>query len=252
MAKEILEIAAVAGLGGIVAYIAGVGRKSPSQDGETVWMATYAPEPAQTRPSNVGSALAGLLGSLVKSGSQSVTVPQPSKSTVSPILARSGGVSPLLDVIGAGEGGSAGYNAYYGGIKSADAPPKPLTQMTVGEVLAWQDSIDPYYRSEAAGKYQIMEDTLREMVSRGVVSKSDRYNATTQDKLGTALLQRRGLGSYQAGQISIEQFANNIAKEWAGAPVVTGENAGKSFYDKFNGNSATISVTDILSAIRRI
>ena len=60
--------------------------------------------------------------------------------------------------------------------------------MTVREVLAWQDSIDPKYRSEAAGKYQIMEDTLRDEVGKGSVSLNDVFNASTQDRLGVALL----------------------------------------------------------------
>lgn len=248
MAKEAIQLIAVAGLGGIVAYLAGVGRKSGPENGETLWLTTYSPEAAKPRSPGLGSALVGLLGSALKA------VPK-TGGTNSPILTvanKQGGLSNVLDVIGAGEGGPAGYNAYYGGIKSAHAPPKQLTKMTVGEVLAWQDSIDPLYRSEAAGKYQIMEDTLRDMVARGVVSTGETFSENTQDKLGVALMQRRGLSRYQSGEISAETFVNNLAKEWAGIPVATGKNAGRSYYDGQNGNSATIQLADILGAVRRV
>ena len=69
---------------------------------------------------------------------------------------------PLLDFIANAEhGGHPDYNAVWGGIKAKDRPPKKLVEMTIGEVLDWQDMIDPHYKSEAAGRYQIMEDTLR-------------------------------------------------------------------------------------------
>lgn len=89
-----------------------------------------------------------------------------------------GGLWPLLNLIGKAEA-PRGYDQYYGGIKSQHAPPRPLTQLTVNEVLAWQDSIDRYYNSEAAGRYQVMEDTLRGLVRAGQVSGSARFDAGT-------------------------------------------------------------------------
>lgn len=195
-------------------------------------------------------AIDGLLGKLGVFGGEMPPTPVTGRKTgVKHVKA---GVGAILDVIGRAEGGLKGYNAYYGGIAAADAPPLPVTRMTVAEVLNWQKSIDHKYNSEAVGRYQIMEDTLRELVGRGVVRPSDRFNKATQDKLGTALMKRRGLRDYQAGKISANQFADNLAKEWAGLPLTTGPRAGKSYYDKFNGNSATTTVDAVLGALKEI
>jgi len=68
-------------------------------------------------------------------------------------------VTPLLDFIGNKE--SEGYDDISGLISQSRYPVKPLTQMTIQEVLDWQESIDRFQLSEAVGRYQIMEDTLR-------------------------------------------------------------------------------------------
>lgn len=116
--------------------------------------------------------------------------------------------------------GRVDYDVVYGGIRPEHRPPKPITQMTVGEVLSWQSSIDRLYNSEAAGAGQFMEDTLRDQVRKGVVSPDDLFDATTQDKLTVSLLRRRGLDKWQAGEITTEQFGTNLAKEWASLPVL--------------------------------
>ena len=160
-----------------------------------------------------------------------------------------GGISSLLNIIGQAEA-PQGYNQYYSGIRSSDGPPRPLTSMTVNEVLAWQDSIDPKYPSEAAGRYQVMEDTLRGLVRQGKVSGGMRFDQAGQDRIARILAEGRGLNDYQSGRISAEMFANNLAREWAGLPVATGSKAGRSYYDGDGLNSATVGVNQVLAAIR--
>ena len=70
-------------------------------------------------------------------------------------------VQKLLDFIAEHESettarklGISAYNVVWGGINKADHPPRPLVEMTIGQVLAWQDSIDPRYRSEAVKNFQ--------------------------------------------------------------------------------------------------
>lgn len=75
----------------------------------------------------------------------------------------------LLDFIGSIEA-PRGYDDYYRGVSSP--PPRPLTTMTVREVLAWQDRIDRYSKSEAAGRFQIIEDTLRGLVRKHGIDTS--------------------------------------------------------------------------------
>lgn len=112
-------------------------------------------------------------------------------------------------------------NAINHGVPKHLRPAKPLTEMTVGEVLAWQRSIDPQVSSEAAGALQIMPDTLAEEIGRGTVKESDLFDKATQDKLTIGRLRFRGLDKWKSGALSREEFGTNVAKEWASLPVLT-------------------------------
>ena len=165
----------------------------------------------------------------------------------------------LLDFIAAHESegaarklGISAYDVVWGGIKAKDRPPRPLTSMTIAEVLAWQDSIDPFYQSEAAGRYQIMEDTLRGLWAEAGMRSTDLFDRAGQDKLAVALLNRRGLSGYLSGALTAETFANNLAREWASLPVVSGPKKGKSYYAGDGLNAAGVSVAPFLAAVRGI
>ena len=160
-------------------------------------------------------------------------------------------VKPLLDFIAKPESGGD-YNVVWGRIKPADRPKRPLVSMTIAEVLAWQESIDARYQSEAAGRYQIMEDTLRPLPAAADLKMYDLFNEANQDALATVLLRRRGLDKFLAGQISAEEFANNLAREWASLPVVTGPKAGRSFYAGDGLNKSHVSVDEFLAAVRAV
>lgn len=162
----------------------------------------------------------------------------------------------IFDVLGAAEG--AGYDTPYGGSKVQ--PPKPLSQMTVAEVLEWQErSVNAGSISSAAGKYQIINKTMNSLVREGTISPNDTFDQATQDRAALALMERRGLSKYRAGQISREQFANNMAKEWASLPVVTTQNRngriiqpGNSYYSGVAGNKSRISVDQFIDSIDRV
>jgi len=158
-------------------------------------------------------------------------------------------INDLLDFIAKPESGGD-YNIVWGGINPADRPKRPLVTMTIGEVLAWQDSIDARYRSEAAGRYQILEDTLRGLYAEAGMSLSDLFDAKGQDTLATALLFRRGLKDYLDDKISAEAFANRLAREWASLPLVTGTNKGRSYYAGDGLNKSHVSVDAFLAAVR--
>lgn len=124
--------------------------------------------------------------------------------------------APLLDFIAAHESegaakrlGISAYDVVWGGIAKADRPKKPLSSMTVGEVLAWQDSIDKQYMSEAAGRYQIMEDTLRGLYSEAGLTLRSRFGKTEQNRLAVALLYRRGLPDIWPGSSRPSGLATN-------------------------------------------
>ncbi len=158
-------------------------------------------------------------------------------------------VDTLLDFIAKPESGG-NFNIVYGGIKKQHRPNVPLTEMTIGEVLSWQDSIDPLYRSEAAGAFQIMEDTLRTLHVEAGLPKSALFSEENQRKLATQLLKRRGLDKYLAGKMTPEAFANELAKEWASLPVVSGPKKGRSYYAGDGLNKSHVSVEAFLAAVR--
>ncbi len=167
-------------------------------------------------------------------------------------------IKPLLDFIAEHESESAArrlkvssYDVVWSGISKKHRP-LSLQRMTVGEILNWQDSIDPIYRSEASGRYQIMEDTLRGLYAEAGVKLTDLYDARTQDRLAVQLLKRRGLDRYLAGKMTAEQFANSLAKEWASLPVVTGAKKGKSFYAGDGLNASLVDVGPFLAAVRAV
>jgi hypothetical protein len=136
----------------------------------------------------------------------------------------------LLNFIGSIEG-PAGYDDYYRGVSTG--PPRPLTSMTIREVLAWQDSIDAASPSEAAGRYQIMEDTLRGTVRANGINLDRRFDANTQDELAEILLKGRGWNPNRTDYI---KMGNSIAHEWAALPMCSGIKKGRSAYDGLAGN----------------
>ena len=160
-------------------------------------------------------------------------------------------IKTLLDFIGAAESGGD-YEIVWHGIRPASKP-KKLTDITVGEVLEWQEKMWKIgARSTAAGKYQIIYKTLQGTRRDAGVSFDDKFSPETQDKLAMTLLKRRGLDIYIAGFMSTEDFANNIAKEWASMPVVTGAAKGKSYYGGDGINKSLVSVDAFLDAVRSV
>lgn len=119
------------------------------------------------------------------------------------------------------------YDVVSGFIPRDLRPPKPLSTMTVAEVMEWQRSISGSVKSTAAGAVQVISGTLRSAVAEGIVSPEDTFNGETQNRLTIGLMRRRGLDDWQAGKISPEQFGTNLAKEWASLPVLV---------DTYNGN----------------
>ena len=158
---------------------------------------------------------------------------------------------PILDFIAKHES-RGDYDVVWGGIDRKDRPPKQITRMTIREVLAWQDEIDPHYMSEAAGRYQILEDTLRGLYRSAGLSLDDYFNEANQDALAIALMRRRGYRDWLDGKISTAKFANSLAKEWASLPVVSGPKAGRSYYDNdAAGNKSLTSVKAFLAALSK-
>jgi len=149
-----------------------------------------------------------------------------------------------------------GYNDYFGrgSSRSAAAPPKELSTMTLGEVMAWQDATTGQAESNAAGAYQFIRKTLRGLKEEAGLTGEEMFDSDLQDALAVRLMRRRGLDKYQSGEISHSTFANNLAKEWASLPVLTGTERngvpilpGQSYYKGVGSNKALVKPSELKS-----
>lgn len=132
-----------------------------------------------------------------------------------------GRFAPLLDLIAKGEArngafGTSGYDAVYSG--APIRPPKPISQMTFGEVKAYQKQlIKAGSKSTAAGRYQNIwnKGAFAEMAAQAGFKDSDIYNAENQDKLAI---------HYAGGKKQLDKWikdgnykaiTNKTAQQWA-------------------------------------
>lgn len=149
----------------------------------------------------------------------------------------------VLDLVGELEA-PQGYDQVYSGVRVS--PPRPITTMSVGEVLDWQrTAVRGGSISSAAGRYQIIRPTLQRLVNEGVVSPGARFDAATQDRLGRHLLGETG---YRAGDASTVT-ADRIARVWAALPRTSGTNPGRSYYEGIAGNHALIGTSAWLGVL---
>jgi hypothetical protein len=152
----------------------------------------------------------------------------------------------ILDFIAERAESGGNYNAYF---RNGDNTSIRFTDMTVGQVLQWQQNhVAKGSISSAVGRYQIVQKTLRGLVDKLGIDPNAKFDEALQDRLGVQLLKEAGLDAYKQGG-SKEVFANNLAKVWAGLPVVSGPNAGRSFYHDDGINKSKIPVGEFLAAL---
>lgn len=157
--------------------------------------------------------------------------------------------SSLLGTIAKGES-RGNYNAHYGNAANSETK---FTEMTVAEVLRWQeDYVKSGSPSSAVGKYQIIRPTLVGLVKQLNIDQSEVFGAPLQDRMAIALLERRGAVEYVDNKLTREQFAANIAQEWAALPKVIGENPETSYYAGDGLNEARISTDEVLGAVKHL
>ena len=97
-------------------------------------------------------------------------------------------------------------------------PPKPLTQMTLAEVDAYQTALGEQ-GATPVGRYQFNQETLRDLKQKLRLRDSDVFTPELQDRLGRALLERKGLEDYKSGKLLPDKFQNKLAGTWASIPV---------------------------------
>ena len=156
---------------------------------------------------------------------------------------------PLLNLIAKFESGG-NYNAYYGNSRNQDID---FTNMSVAQVRQWQqDYVAQGSASSAVGRYQIISTTLDGLVQELNIEPSQKFDQATQDSMAVALLERRGSVDYVNEEVTKEQFAANLAKEWAALPKIIGENPEQSYYAGDGLNKSHVAPQEVLKAIEPI
>lgn len=153
---------------------------------------------------------------------------------------------PLLNLIAKAES-NGNYNAYFGNASNTEID---FTAMSIAEVMNWQTSyVQQGSPSSAVGKYQIISPTLAGLVDELAIDTTQPFDEPTQDKLAMTLLERRGSISYVNRELDREQFAANLAKEWAALPKVLGDHPDQSYYAGDGLNKSSVKVDEVLKAI---
>ena len=151
----------------------------------------------------------------------------------------------LLNIIGQAES-NGNYNAYYG---HASNQKIQFASMSLNDVIKWQNTfVKNGSPSSAVGKYQFIRKTLQDLMRSAGVNGNEIFTQTMQDRLATVLLNRRGLSKYLSGAITKEQFADDLAKEWASLPM----DSGQSYYAGDSLNAALVSRSVVLNAIEQL
>lgn len=156
---------------------------------------------------------------------------------------------PLLHTIAEGES-NGNYNAYFGDAANSSIR---FTEMSIAEVLQWQaDHVKNGSPSSAVGRYQIIRPTLAGLVQELKIDATTPFTPALQDQLAIALLERRGALEYLDNKITREQFAANLAKEWAALPKVIGDNPADSYYAGDSLNQSRVTIHEVYSALHSL
>ncbi|MGX5775467.1 hypothetical protein [Methylorubrum zatmanii] len=155
----------------------------------------------------------------------------------------------LLDFIGSKEA-PRGYDTVYAN-KMAQMP-RPITTMTVDEVIVDGPRRTRLFGSSAAGRYQFMTATLKGLREETPTIGRMKLTPDLQDELGLRLLRRRGLDGFLAGTLSVTQFGLRLAQEWASFPVLQATKGahrqvarGQSYYAGDGLNKALVSADEV-------
>ena len=164
----------------------------------------------------------------------------------------------LLDFIGSIEA-PKGYGTIYG--NNQNKLKKPLTTMTLGEIVDAGPSWTKRFGSSAAGRYQFMRATLQGLAAQfpSDIDGSTVLDEDMQDRLAYALLLRRGFADFSAGRTAMTVFGKALAQEWASFPVLAHckgsertVRRGQSYYAGDGLNKALVPPDKVESVLRQV
>lgn len=204
-------------------------------------------------PVELSQLYAGLDTRLPPSKIQKYSKDLQSKKTTAPYPSTFEPGSPedkIIQFIRRFEAGSRGYNAVWNGNRSP-LPDLP-TNMSVCEVRDWQIAAARIQASTAIGLYQIVGGTFRKTLAEMQLPCDTIFDAHTQDRMGLHLLYGRYWAEFKSGDITVEDFAFELAGEWAAFPAPYGKNKGKSRYNGIAGNAHMIELPAYLSFLHEL
>ncbi|MFU0503998.1 lysozyme family protein [Pseudaminobacter sp. NGMCC 1.201702] len=166
------------------------------------------------------------------------------------------GAAMLLDFIGDIEA-PKGYGTIYA--NKQHKLTKPLTSMTLGDVVDAQAGWSKNHGSSAAGRYQFMKATLIDLSRELGLRGNQIFDADLQDRLAYHLLKRRGYEAFMGGQISRTEFGKRLAQEWASLPVLAATKGGsrtvkrgQSYYAGDGLNKALVAPETVEALLDRV
>lgn len=128
-------------------------------------------------------------------------------------------------------------------------PVRPLTEMTMAEVLDYQRQIRAQGTiSSAVGRYQFIYLTLHQLVEEHGISDSLIFDAEVQTYLARFLMHMCG---FYNRDTPVLQLGNCLAGVWAALPVVSGPSRGESAYAADGINKAFVSPEILVRVLMR-
>jgi hypothetical protein len=140
------------------------------------------------------------------------------KTKVTPGTITNTDLSSLMRRISGGEGGIDSYNTGTAGSQAGYKPPKPISQMTVGQIM--RDQADD--KLFAVGKYQITPETMKGFIETMRIGKGEIFNEELQNKFGRYFTEfkRPVVGQYLRGEgPTLEEALIAVAAEFASVGV---------------------------------
>ncbi len=138
---------------------------------------------------------------------------------------------------------------------------KPVTSMSVGDLVDEQKHWTQRFGSSAAGGYQFMRETLIGLAAELHLNGNQVMDPNLQDRLAYHLLKRRGYEDFMAGRMGRTEFAKRLAMEWASFPVLSDTQGahrrvqrGESYYvgDRFNkALISPLAVEELLTKVKQ-
>src|SRR5690606_7201202 len=103
------------------------------------------------------------------------------------------------------------------------------------------------FNSSALGRYQIVRTALRAIRKSLSLADTALFDADMQHRCACYLLGLRGIDRYLAGRLAVDTRVDNMAREWASLPMVSGKGA----YAGLNVAVSPDRVRQVLAKVRQ-